>query len=517
MELELTNVQSEMLVIGSFFKEPTLYLTYSGSIVPKYDFSDKACEFLWQFFSDYYVSYSETFTEIKMNTFASMLPERLKEYKAHGGYKTIKELMDLADTNDFKNYFETFKKYSLLRAFHASGYDVSKILALKKFQALSSNDVCRLVRSKIDKVANQVQAIDEPSVLTENASSYIDKFLGAPSMGVHGPFPYMQKYYRGLLPGNVLMTGALSNSGKGRNLVYIIAYLVLVQKQKILLLANEMGEDSIKLNFLVTCINSPEIQELHGVKGISKPERELALGSFRDDNGNYIHRRMDEEGNYIESEEDYRNRVARTSSEYKKIQKIMQWVESESEGRFLFKNIGACYEDEVLELEIKKARTIYECDGVAYDTLKCSGVEDFAKLAATATKLTEWIHATNMYMIATFQLTDSAWDIPIERLNSQEIASSKRLMHVADQLQMWKHLTSEDKANYVYVTDDDDLGWGEPVEHELKEDKCYVGLRIVKNRVGSKNELICFEVNMDENVWKEVGVLKKRSKSAQSD
>ena len=45
MELELTNVQSEMLVVGSFFKEPTLYLTYSGSIVPKYDFSDKACEF----------------------------------------------------------------------------------------------------------------------------------------------------------------------------------------------------------------------------------------------------------------------------------------------------------------------------------------------------------------------------------------------------------------------------------------------------------------------------------------
>ena len=45
MELELTNSQSEMLVVGSFYKEPTLYLTYGTSIVPKYDFSDKACEF----------------------------------------------------------------------------------------------------------------------------------------------------------------------------------------------------------------------------------------------------------------------------------------------------------------------------------------------------------------------------------------------------------------------------------------------------------------------------------------
>ena len=510
MELELANVQSEMLVVGSFFKEPTLYLTYSTTIVPKYDFSDKACEFFWQLFSDYYISYSEVFTELKLNTFASMVPERLKNYKTYGGYKTIKELMDLADTVDFKNYFSTFKKYSLLRAFDSAGFDVSKILALKNFQSFTPEDVCRIVRGRIDKVANKVQAIDEPSVLTDNASSYIDQFLCAPSMGVNGPWPYMQKYYRGLLPGSVLMSGALSNSGKGRNLVYLLAYLCLVQKQKILLLANEMSESSIKLNFLVTCINSPEIQEVHGIKGISKPERELALGSFKDDNGNYIYRKTNDNGEYIESEEDYKKRIKETSSEYRKIQQIMHWVESESEGRFMFKNIGSCYEDEVLELEIKKARTIYACDGVAYDTLKCSGVEDFAKLAATATKLTEWIHDTNMYMICTFQLTDSAWDIPIENLNSQAIASSKRLMHVTDQMQMWKHLTTEDKQNYVYVTESDD--WGGPVEHDLDVNKSYVGMRIVKNRVGSKNELICFEVHMNENVWKEIGVLKKKGR-----
>lgn len=510
LDLELNNVQAEMLVVGSFFKSPTLYLTYSTSIVLQYDFSDKVCEFLYQFFSDYYISYSETFTELKMNTFASMVPERLKRYKASGGYKTIKGFMDLADPKDFKNYFENLKKYSLLRAFQKTGYDVSKILELKSFQALTSSDVCRIVRGSIDKVANKIQAIDEPSVLTENAVSYIDKFLCAPSMGVQGPWPYIQKYYRGLLPGNVLMTGALSNSGKGRNLVYLIAYLVLVQKQKILLLANEMSEESIKLNFLCTCINAPEIQDLHGIKDVLKPERELALGSFKDDDGHYIYRKMDDNGNYIETEEEYKQRINDTSSEYRKIHKIMEWVESESEGRFLFKNIGACYEDEVLELELKKASTIYSCDGVAYDTLKCSGVEDFAKLAATATKLTEWIHETKMYMVCTFQLTDSAWDIPIENLNSQEIASSKRLMHVADQLQMWKHLTAEDKQNYVYEAEDET--WGEPVPHELKMDKSYVGLRIVKNRVGSKNDLICFEVQMDENVWKEIGVLKKKSR-----
>ena len=81
-------------------------------------------------------------------------------------------------------------------------------------------------------------------------------------------------------------------------------------------------------------------------------------------------------------------------------------------------------------------------------------------------------------------------------------------MHVADQLQMWKHLTYEDKQNYVCISDDD--SWGEPVEHELDQNKNYVGLKIVKNRLGSKGELICFEVQMNENIWKEIGILKKK-------
>ena len=50
MELELTNSQSEMLVVGSFYKEPTLYLTYGTSIVPKYDFSTRHVSFFISYF-----------------------------------------------------------------------------------------------------------------------------------------------------------------------------------------------------------------------------------------------------------------------------------------------------------------------------------------------------------------------------------------------------------------------------------------------------------------------------------
>jgi hypothetical protein len=85
-------------------------------------------------------------------------------------------------------------------------------------------------------------------------------------------------------------------------------------------------------------------------------------------------------------------------------------------------------------------------------------------------------------------------------------------MHVADTLQMWKHLTEEDKKNYVYISEEDDDSWGEPTEQDLDSNKNYVGLRVVKNRYGSKNDLVCFEVQMNENIWKEIGILKKRER-----
>ena len=40
MEFEATNVQAELLFVGSFYKSPDLYLSYGKSIKSKYDLSD---------------------------------------------------------------------------------------------------------------------------------------------------------------------------------------------------------------------------------------------------------------------------------------------------------------------------------------------------------------------------------------------------------------------------------------------------------------------------------------------
>ena len=57
-----------------------------------------------------------------------------------------------------------------------------------------------------------------------------------------------------------------SNAGKSRFITNIIAYLVYVEKKKVLLISNEMTEDKMKLCLITTIVNNPEIQGLHGQK-----------------------------------------------------------------------------------------------------------------------------------------------------------------------------------------------------------------------------------------------------------
>lgn len=43
--------------------------------------------------------------------------DRYIKYKKIGGWKTIEKQIDLADTEDVANYFDSIKKFSLLREF----------------------------------------------------------------------------------------------------------------------------------------------------------------------------------------------------------------------------------------------------------------------------------------------------------------------------------------------------------------------------------------------------------------
>jgi hypothetical protein len=155
-----------------------------------------------------------------------------------------------------------------------------------------------------------------------------------------------------------------------------------------MLLSNEMTYAAILNCFITTVVCGKEYKKLHGVD-IRKPEKEITMGLYRDDKtGEFVTRKCDANGEFIESEEDYKARV-RATKEYQAVSKIAEWVENQIDGRFYFTDITSDYSEEAIELEMRRAKILYNCNHMALDTLKAYGEEKWEQVKKLATRVTE--------------------------------------------------------------------------------------------------------------------------------
>ena len=502
------NVQAEGMLCGCMYKQPDLYLTYGESIKSKYDFADESARFYYDLFSEYYLTLSQDISQNKINNFASQNAERYMLYKSYGGWRTIVDFMNMADPNDIKNIFNIVKKFSLVREYDKAGFPAEKILEKKNFQTMTASDVYRYMRGKADKINTKINVIDEPIILTKEVSKTVDSYLLTPQFGVQTHWQGYNDYFRGLLPGNVLFQGFLSNEGKSRNLVNLIAYVTLVKKKKFMLLSNEMTEDAMKNCLITTVLNCKEFKAFHGVELI-KPEREITMGQYRDDTTKeFVVRLKDDDGNFLESAEAFMARVKATK-EYQDVIKVANWMEEQIDGKFYFNDITADYSDEAIELEIRRAKVVYNCDCFAVDTLKAWGAEDWVKVKMTATKIVELGKELKLFGICTFQLTDATVFDDISDLSSNNIGAAKGIKHPVDLLTLGKRIKAEEYHMYQYLAYDD--SWGDEVAYDLDATKKYFALKIDKNRLGDKDKIMLFEYNLDYNVWNNVGYVKRKT------
>lgn len=159
-EIKTTNVASEICFVGALYSNPDLYVSYGNFMRSKYDFSDPVTRFFYDNLETYYLTFSQSVDETKLNVFMSQNTERLQEYKKYKGWKTIERFMQTSDTSDIGNYFQLVKKYSLLREYERNGFPVEKILNHKRFDSLTANDIYRIIRVKTDKINTVINAGD---------------------------------------------------------------------------------------------------------------------------------------------------------------------------------------------------------------------------------------------------------------------------------------------------------------------------------------------------------------------
>lgn len=498
------NVVNEILVVGSLWKSPSLYVDYSIKFKGKYDFSDTITKFFFDCFVTYLTTFSEKVTGEQVNTFMAQEESRLNRYVSYGGFATIEKWMERAHVEDFPNYFDTMKKYALLREYDYRGYNVDKIMSFPNFDALSAQELYRLVRGTADRVYTEISANEDSVKLGDNMPDTVAEYLKVPQMGAPYPWITLTEMFRGMRFGKIVLNGYLSNEGKSRNLMMLTAYVALVLKEKFLLMSNEMSEEDLRSALITTVLNNECFKDLHGVELI-KEERDIVLGRYRDDKtGAYIERLKDEDGNVIEDDDDFTTRVYQNSSEFRDVLKVSKWIEENGRENILFKDVGSGYSDELLEYEIKRHNLVYNVKYFGYDTLKGYKTDDWQTLKQTTTRLKEIIKEINAFMWAVFQLTDDSVFTNFFDLSSNNIANAKQMKHVVDQLILGKRIPQSEYHLYEYIPVDT---WGEARPERLDPNKKYFGWVIDKNRGGDKQWTPLFEYDLNLNVWKNVGSL----------
>lgn len=514
-ELELWNHQTEMIVLGSLFAKPEeAGFTYIDAIKNS-DFHDPAMRFYHSLFNDYILTYSMDITETKFNMFCSMNTTRMQGYKKFGFFKPVKEIMKFATNSneELKRQVDTLKKWSVLRGLQKNGYDVTRVLSHPQFSTMSADECANFIRGALDKVcAKIITGIDDPIDLSDNASSIIDGYLETPERGHQLEWDFLNKVCAGIMPGDSLGVLALSNSGKGRSLIYLATHLALVEKVKVAFIANEMGAESMRNAEIAVILNSPSIQNLHGNE-LCIQEKRFKTGAYRDDNGSIIHRNTDEFGNYTETTEQFKARLERTSAEYRGVKDAMKWFEEQGKDSILFKNCSADYSDAALQRLVRQMVLSRGVDVWFYDTLKHGSGSDMSKwsdFVQTTTRLCELNQTLRSSAIMSAQVNNNAFQMRPEDVNSSAIASGSYIYHLFDQMLVLLHLKKEMYGDYTLRVKNQD---GSYTDYELDENQHLTSCSLIKNRRGGKNVYL-LNSDLDRNLWTEYnGILVPKPKT----
>lgn len=505
--------QCELSVLGTFFKTPLLFFSYTDVIQNK-DFSDGNTRFWHVFVTDYLLTYSNEVSPALLNTFASMNTTRLQGYKKFGGYNTVKAMMDIAlDEQGLMNAVQILKKYSLLRGLVKEGFNIENIIGSNKFSSMNAEDVAALVQGKLDSICNNsIVSVNKSSDMTKNASGFIDSFFTTPSSGLQTPFNFINSHCLGIHGGESLCFGSRTNSGKGRSLIFTACHLAMVSGAIVTFLSNEMDEVRMKQALLVTACNAPFAQKLTGCK-LQIPEKRLVLASYLDDStGQPMYRYYNKDGEYTETTEQYHTRVAKSSQEYQKVKIVTEYLEKNVQNKLFFKNVMSNYGDSALLRHFNQSAMVDGSNVIIYDTLKNSPSNDkgsdigsWSQLVNTATMLQEaTAKQKDVSLVMSFQLDRSAYSKRIEEINESNIAGASGIMHVVDNMVMFLHIDKRDYKDYKLQKPCEKYGKGETIGEDLDINKNYSAFKITKTRRGSKGSIFVTETDLNLNTWQEL-------------
>lgn len=517
-EEKLQDLTSEILFIGTMYKYPGIVQKYRRYLGNE-DFSTPASRFFYNLFEKVYDTYSKTPDEVSIAGFLTGKKQILDKFNEYGGFTTIQGFMDTCNSNDVDKYFDNIKKFSLLRTYHAKGFPVmdllngavnSKTHEVTKFEQIKAKHILRILINRISKIYTNLKNTEDMQDLVENCTDYVLEKLDKPQMGLAFPYPILSEVFSGIRKKQFMAWGMLSNAGKSRFLMKIIAHIAFVHEEKVLLLANEMSYEEMKECMITTILDNPEFQAKHGFKQL-KPQKEIVNGIYRDKDGRVIPREVDDFGDPILTKEQFIEKLKKESPDFNSVINATKWLEENFKKKLFIIDMGSDYSDGAIQETIENAKNIDGINYVFYDTFKADkdASGDWSKLKNTATMLKELAKELDIFIGANIQLTDDAINVDPLYLSSMNIANAKQIKHVMDGLCLFKDIPKKDYLQYGYVSVGRDPLTGAKTQsllNPLDKNKTYYVCKVDKNRSGEKPNVL-FELNLNYNTWFEVGLV----------
>lgn len=262
----------EELVLGSFLKSLVLYREFK---ISSDDFRYDKTIFLWSLGK----AMSEKYSELDENTILSFLQsskETLKEYEKFGGWKAIKDVMELTNVNNITSYVDDLAKNNLLVNLIEQGFNVTKDIYIngKKINPYKDLFMCMnakevetfyeglLSKCSVESISQQVKM--ENLLITndiinslkehENAGvpydiifSYTEREIGLSNdetIKYIYSLPILSNITNGLHNGGG-NTQILAHSGQGKSTITFFNFLLpmIYRGESCVLISNEQGVD----------------------------------------------------------------------------------------------------------------------------------------------------------------------------------------------------------------------------------------------------------------------------------
>lgn len=475
----------ESIFIGYLWNTPRLYEKYKSNKVTKDTFTEPIWWYYYYIGKEMYENGIRVFDDVTTYSYlTSKPPETGKKsyfdyYNQYGGYATIEEVISECDSekgND-EYHFSEIQKYESLRNLQNEGLiDVANSNLISKLINMTMKQMQSFFQFKNKESFSHVNSGDVVVYnLIENLRDTIKDLKEGEAVGV--PLydsPRLNRKINGQKLGNLIYLVLPSGVGKSSILTEKAVLGLIDANEKGIIFANEEGIKRWRSRLLVTVAS----------RILKKPiaRDTVNRGGFNDS----IEATLNEAADWLE--EHRPDLIKFVLLKKYRIEDVISNIE-------LFRPLGYKH--------------------VFFDTFKpdlSQNIERWLAFSNSAQELYDCIkeEVNNCSTVATVQLKIGK---EFRYIDLDCIGKSAEIVEVAAVVMAGRLLFDDEFPNgknalkpYNWIKSSFNGEW-EKADYTLNPDKKYLILFLPKNREGSEDEQIIFEVNYDFNIWKEVALV----------